>query len=79
MCSSFDWKVFDSFIQKLSRDLKAYKSDSVISAALSAWSLGLSKETFDCIDQIQFMAYDGHDEEGYQSSFLQAEEGLRFC
>ena len=75
--SADDWKVFDSFIQKLNRDLKAYKSDSVISAALSAWSLGLTKETFDCIDQIQFMAYDGHDEEGYQSSFLQAEEGLR--
>lgn len=75
--SSDDWKVFDKFIGKLNRDLKAYKSDSVISAALSAWSLGLSKETFDCIDQIQFMAYDGHDAEGYQSSLEQAEAGLR--
>ena len=31
-----DWKRYDSFIQKLHRDLKAYKEDAVISAALSA-------------------------------------------
>ncbi len=72
-----DWKVFDSFIQKLDRDLSSYKEDIVISTALSAGQLGLSKETFDCIDQIQFMAYDGNDEDGYQSSLHQAEEGLR--
>lgn len=71
-----DWKRYDSFIQKLHRDLKAYKEDSVISTALSAGALGLSKETFDCIDQIQFMAYDGNDTDGYQSSLQQAEEGL---
>lgn len=50
-----DWKRYDSFIQKLHRDLKAYKEDAVISTALSAGALGLSKETFDCIDRIQFM------------------------
>lgn len=72
-----DWKVFDSFIQKLDRDLSSYKEDIVISTALSAGQLGLSQETFDCIDQIQFMAYDGNDEDGYQSSLHQAEEGLR--
>ena len=71
-----DWKRYDSFIQKLHRDLKAYNEDSVISAALSAGALGLSKETFDCIDRIQFMAYDGSDTDGYQSSLQQAEEGL---
>ena len=71
-----DWKRYDSFIQKLHRDLKAYKEDAVISAALSAGALGLSKETFDCIDRIQFMAYDGNDTDGYQSSLQQAEEGL---
>ncbi len=75
--SADDWKVYDSFIQKLHRDLKAYKEDSIISAALSAWTLGLSKETFECLDQIQFMAYDGNDTDGYQSSLQQAEEGLR--
>lgn len=71
-----DWKRYDSFIQKLHRDLKAYNEDSVISAALSAGALGLFKETFDCIDRIQFMAYDGNDADGYQSSLQQAEEGL---
>lgn len=75
--SADDWKVYDSFIQKLHRDLKAYKEDSIISSALSSDALGLSKETFDCLDQVQFMAYDGNDEDGYQSSLQQAEEGLR--
>ena len=75
--SADDWKVYDSFIQKLHRDLKAYKEDSIISSALSSGALGLSKETFDCLDQVQFMAYDGNDEDGYQSSLQQTEEGLR--
>jgi len=72
-----DWKVFDSFIQKLDKDLSQYKEDIIISTALSAGQLGLSQETFDCIDQIQFMAYDGNDTDGYQSSLQQAQEGLR--
>lgn len=75
--SADDWKVYDSFIQKLHRDLKAYKEDSIISSALSSGALGLSKETFDCLDQVQFMAYDRNDEDGYQSSLQQAKEGLR--
>ncbi len=75
--NSDDWKVFDSFIQKLYKDLKAYKDDTIISTALSASRLGMSKETFDCIDQIQFMAYDGCDTDGYQSSLEQAEQGLK--
>lgn len=36
----------------------------------------MSQETMDRIDQIQFMAYDGNDEDGYQSSLQQAQEGL---
>lgn len=75
--SADDRKVYNSFIQKLHRDLKAYKEDTIISSVLSSGALGLSKETFDCLDQIQFMAYDGNDEDGYQSSLQQAEEGLR--
>lgn len=74
--SPSDWSNYDNFIQKLSRDLKAYKPDSIISTALSSGQLGLSKETYECIDQIQFMAYDGNDQDGYQSSLEQAEEGL---
>ena len=75
--SADDWKNYDNFIQKLSKDLKAVKETSIISTALSAGQLGLSKETFDCINQIQFMAYDGNDTDGYQSSLQQAEEGLK--
>lgn len=75
--STDDWKVYDQFIQKLHKDLKAIKTDAIISTALSAGQLGLSQETYDCIDQIQFMAYDGNDTDGYQSSLQQAEEGLR--
>lgn len=75
--SSDDWKVYDQFIQKLDKDLNKIKEGSIISTALSAGQLGLSQETFDCIDQIQFMAYDGNDTDGYQSSLQQAEEGLR--
>lgn len=75
--SADDWKNYDSFIQKLDRDLSEYKEDFVISTALSAGQLGLSQETFNCIDQIQYMAYDGNDEDGYQSSLHQAEEGLK--
>ena len=75
--TSDDWKVYDSFIQKLHHDLKAFKDTSIISTALSAGQLGLSQETFDCLDQIQFMAYDGNDTDGYQSSLQQAQEGLR--
>lgn len=75
--SADDWKIYDQFMQKLHTDLKAFKEDSIISTALSAGQLGLSQETYDCIDQIQFMAYDGNDEDGYQSSLQQAEEGLR--
>lgn len=75
--SADDRKVYNSFIQKLHCDLKAYKEDSIISSVLSSGALGLSKETFDCLDQVQFMAYDGNDIDGYQSSLQQAEEGLR--
>ena len=74
--TSDDWKNFDSFIQKLSTDLKKTKPNSIISTALSSAQLGLSQKTYDCIDQIQFMAYDGCDTDGYQSSLDQAEEGL---
>ena len=74
--SGADWKVFDQFVQKLTADLKAQKPTSILSAALSASQLGMTKETLDCIDQIQFMAYDGCDTDGYQSSLEQAQEGL---
>lgn len=75
--TSDDWKIYDSFIQKLKTDLNAVKEGSIISTALSAGQLGLSKETYDSIDQIQFMAYDDNDTDGYQSSLQQAEDGVK--
>ncbi|MCI9110997.1 MAG: hypothetical protein HFJ99_00315 [Eubacterium sp.] len=71
-----DWKIFESFIEKLDTDLNKVKEDTVISAALSAGQLGMTTETLERIDQIQFMAYDGNDVDGYQSSLQQAQEGL---
>jgi len=71
-----DWKIFDSFIEKLDTDLNKVKEDTVISAALSAGQLCMTTETLERIDQIQFMAYDGNDVDGYQSSLQQAQEGL---
>jgi GH18 family chitinase len=52
------------------------KPGAILSGALSAWSLGMSKETLARFDQIQYMAYDGCDKDGYQSSLDQAQRGL---
>ena len=75
--SSADWDIFNKFITKLDNELKAENPNSVLSGALSAGALGMSKEVLARFDQIQFMAYDGMDEDGYQSSLQQAQEGLQ--
>ncbi len=72
-----DWAVYDQFIARLDDGMHAVNPDAILSAALSAGALGMSKETLDRFDQIQFMAYDGSDEDGYQSSLQQAQEGLQ--
>ncbi|MGN1421308.1 MAG: glycoside hydrolase family 18 protein [Eubacterium sp.] len=74
--SGDDWKRFDSFIAKIDDAMNNGTDERIISTALSSGSLGLSQETFDRIDQIQFMAYDGNDTDGYQSSLQQAQEGI---
>lgn len=75
--NSTDWKLYDNFIAKLDDGInKSGDKRRIISTALSSGNLGLSQETFDRLDQIQFMAYDGSDEDGYQSSLQQAEEGI---
>ena len=56
--------------------MQQYNPDAILTAALSAGSLGLNEDTLDRLDQIQFMAYDGNDEDGYQSSLQQAQEGI---
>lgn len=72
-----DWDNYDKFIAHLDDELQKANPDAILTAALSAGSLGMSKETLDRLDQIQFMAYDGSDEDGYQSSLQQAQEGLQ--
>lgn len=71
-----DWKNFDAFIAKLDDGINNGSKKRILSAALSAGNLGLSQETFDKLDQIQFMAYDGNDKDGYQSSLQQAQDGI---
>lgn len=72
-----DWECYDHFIARLDDELQQANPDAILTAALSSWSLGMSEETLDRLDQIQFMAYDGSDEDGYQSSLQQAQEGIQ--
>lgn len=75
--TSSDWKVFDNFITRLDDGMQKVNPDAILSGALSAGALGMSEETLKRFDQIQFMAYDGNDMDGYQSSLQQAQEGLQ--
>lgn len=74
--SKKDWKCFDNFIKRLDEGMQRIKPDAILSAALSAYALGMSKDTLARFEQIQFMAYDGNDKDGYQSSLEQAQTGL---
>ncbi|MGN0516152.1 glycoside hydrolase family 18 protein [Eubacterium sp.] len=74
--SKADWKRYDALIERIDEGMNKGNGNKIISTALSSGSLGLSQETFDRIDQIQFMAYDGRDKDGYQSSLQQAQEGV---
>ncbi len=74
--SKDDWKCYDNFIARLDDGMKEFKQDAILSAALSAGALGMSEDTLARFDQIQYMAYDGNDEDGYQSSLEQAQIGL---
>ncbi len=72
-----DWLLFDKFIARLDEGMQTTNPNAILSAALSAGALGMSRETLGRFDQIQFMAYDGNDTDGYQSSLQQAQEGLQ--
>lgn len=71
-----DWQCYDNFMKRLDEGMTAVNQGSILSAALSAWGLGMSADTIKRIDQIQYMAYDGRDMDGYQSSLDQAQYGL---
>lgn len=68
-----DWACYDNFIARLDEGMKTVKKDAILSAALSAWSLGMRSDTLARFDQIQLMSYDGNDTDGYQSSLEQAQ------
>ncbi len=72
-----DWECYNVFMKELDEKMTAVKSDSIISAALSAGALNMSKETMARIDQIQYMAYDDSNSDGYQSTLYYAQIGLQ--
>lgn len=72
-----DWECYNVFMKELDEKMTAVKSDSIISAALSAGALNMSKETMKRIDQIQYMAYDDLNSDGYQSTLYLAQIGLQ--
>ena len=55
-------------MKELDEKMAQVKPDAIISAALSAWALGMRPETMEIIDQIQYMAYDDIDIDGVQST-----------
>ncbi len=57
-------------MKELDEKMAQVKPDAIISAALSAWTLGMKPETMEIIDQIQYMAYDDIDIDGLQSTLL---------
>lgn len=71
-----DWACYDTFMKELDEKMSAVKPDAIISAALSAWALGMSKDTMKRIDQIQYMAYDDFDSDGDQSTIYNAQLGV---
>ncbi len=75
--SAADWECYDNFIARLDDRLHQTDPNAILTAALSSSALGMSRETLERLDQIQFMAYDGNDEDGYQSSLQQAQEGIQ--
>ncbi|MDR0531226.1 MAG: glycoside hydrolase family 18 protein [Oscillospiraceae bacterium] len=71
-----DWDNYDAFITRLHSGMEQQRPGAILSAALSAWALKMRPETLALFDQIQFMAYDGGDRDGFQSGMQQAVSGL---
>ena len=72
-----DWRLYDRFIERLHDGLLEHNPDIILSGALAAGALGMSTEVLRRFDQIQFMAYDGRDIDGFHCSLQQAQEGLQ--
>ncbi|MCL1951523.1 MAG: glycoside hydrolase family 18 protein [Oscillospiraceae bacterium] len=63
-----DWRNYDDFIARLDDGMKADNPDTILSAALAGVALGMNPETLARFGQIQYMAYDGRDRDGMQST-----------
>lgn len=63
-------------MKELDEKMAQVKPDAIISAALSAWALGMKPGTMEIIDQIQYMAYDDIDIDGVQSTIYNAQKGI---
>ena len=51
------WKRYDDFMARLDDGMKESNPDAILSAALFSWGMGMSKETLERLDQIQYMDY----------------------
>jgi len=71
-----DWQCYDNFIARLDDGMKRVKPGAALTAALSGGFLGMAPETLARFDQLQYMAYDGFDEDGFHSGLHEAQKGL---
>jgi hypothetical protein len=51
------WKRYDAYMARLDDEMKKTNPDAILSAALFSWGMGMSRETLERIDQIQYMDY----------------------
>ncbi|MCL2494380.1 MAG: glycosyl hydrolase family 18 protein [Oscillospiraceae bacterium] len=51
------WRRFDKFMARLDEGMKAANPEAILSAAVFSWGMGMSRETLERLDQIQYMDY----------------------
>ena len=51
------WRRYDTFMARLDDGLKESNPDAILSTALFSWGMGMSRETLERLDQIQYMDY----------------------
>ncbi|MCL2507533.1 MAG: glycosyl hydrolase family 18 protein [Oscillospiraceae bacterium] len=51
------WRRYDRFMARLDDGMKQANPDAILSAAVFSWGMGMSRETLERLDQIQYMDY----------------------
>ena len=51
------WRRYDRFMARLDDGMKETNPDAILSAAIFSWGMGMSRETLERLDQIQYMDY----------------------